>query len=854
MRFFSLLQLTAMIRRRIKNAYVVNFVGRGEVCIGEGCDQATIQRGRGISCVIRRSDPPGLQRLLLAWRPFCLLSLLSVAFFASPTFGQVEALQRIRLADTEVDKEDGASRIKELLFGRQKRKPARPPTETDEQGPIVQRGPAGLRSFVWNFGPNNDINQDGRPDGWGRREGRDYPNYVKIGIAPDNPRLEESLRAIDAWLLSKDAYLDAWAWMHLHVPLIAMLQPKTADLPSMLNWIATNPVLSELPPTLPDFFVDRHLRIELDGGLAEVWSTTVPTNKAYQYRFECRLMTSGLRHDTAVAELVFLDRQGREVAVMAIDPVGRTTDWTRYRIDRIRPPMSANRMLVRLRVQGSGDGLRDVHGVIGLGQVRIEQFPQLRMTTDRARGIYRSSQSVTLKTRVMGLTRRAFSIRFRLMDHKNRILATHVVPVSSESSEDEWDEFSEEDLDPKNRISSEEPDTRREDTLIDWKPPKLQPGFYVVDAALQQDGQTSLASRTTLAVIEQLVDGPPQGPFGWTLRGFDLSSLDIGMLGVGSASSAAGTDMPKAPAEISGSRLTSSASKSGAAQKKLSPPIGAKEEYARDAFDTGITESPGQFVEWLQSLGVAWVKVPAWLDPDDIIGAERMTILFRKLQDAGIQIVGLLDQPPSNRLDVYDLRGRDDRVAAQLFREEESWRKELEPVMSRLTLKCRVWQLGDDHDFSFLGRPGLKDSIRGISLGLQGFGQPIEVALSWPWLEPEMPSDEVSWQAICRSSEDPLNADELDAALGSSNTRSTLGPRTWLLVDPIDRDQYERDDRIRDLVLRMATIQKHRVEAAFVSDPMGKQSGLLRYDGRPGELLLPFRTTSRLLGSLRQVG
>ena len=230
-------------------------------------------------------------------------------------------------------------------------------------------------------------------------------------------------------------------------------------------------------------------------------------------------------------------------------------------------------------------------------------------------------------------------------------------------------------------------------------------------------------------------------------------------------------------------------------------------------------------------------------------------MIFSKLQDSGIQTVGVLDVPPEQQVSQYGLRARRDMVAAQLFRDVGTWQPLLEPVMTRLTLKVRTWQLGADRDHSFLGRPRLRESISQISSGLQGFGQPIDVAISWPWLESELPSGESSWQAICRSIDPPMSAQELDAFL-SITTKDSRGdgPRTWLMMDPIPASKYDRDSRIRDLVLRMAMIRSHRVQAAFVSNPRDPEQGLLRPSGRPGELLLPWRTTSRLIGNLRKEG
>lgn len=264
---------------------------------------------------------------------------------------------------------------------------------------------------------------------------------------------------------------------------------------------------------------------------------------------------------------------------------------------------------------------------------------------------------------------------------------------------------------------------------------------------------------------------------------------------------------------------------------------------------------PRELAGWLSQLGVAWVKYPCWLSPEDLAGAEEVAEIFSRLQDENIETVGMLDAPPDSEQHRYDSRGRRNLGASELFRDKATWQPLLEPVMSRLTLKVRRWQLGADRDHSFLGRPRLDESIAQIAVGLQGFGQPIDVAISWPWQETQLLHATPSWQAECRSSAPPLSAHELDAylSLGAAQPRSRA-PQTWLLLDPIDAERYSQTARIQDLVLRMATVRSHRVQAAFVSDPRDPRQGLLRGDGRPGELLLPWRTTSRLIGNLRRAG
>lgn len=598
-----------------------------------------------------------------------------------------------------------------------------------------------LKSYSWDFGRSSDLDFLDGPDGWKRAKGIGYPSYVRAEIVARDPTLESRFVSLDT------AVFRVWQRLKQSYP----------SLP--------------LPPSIADSMVDRYYRITLDGGQFETQSPAIPASRMFQYRFSCQIMTKGLRYDRASAELVFLDREDQKLAAYSTPHLTGTTKWTPLTLDLVRPPVGAAKMLVRLLVERSEDGFEDIRGTIGFDDIRIDQYPQLQVTTDKTLGVYAYGSPIHTTAKIMGLPPGASKVGFRVLDSNGEEVASRRLPV-------------------RNRVLDKPADDNSTvDSSITWRLPRIDPGFYRITASLDGQLGTSLATETTIAVIDDLIGGPPHGCFGWT--------LDQGHQGIA----------------------------------------------ARD------------LATWLADLGVAWVKYPSWIPPDDTEGAEEIAMIFNKLQDSGIQTVGMLDVPPESQLSNYELRGRKDMVAAQLFRDVATWQPLLEPVMSRLTLKVRTWQLGADRDHSFLGRPRLQESIRRISTGLQGFGQPIDVAISWPWLEPELPNGDSSWQAICRSSEPPLGAAELDAhlELRQQDVRNEVA-RTWLLLDAIPKSNYDRDSRIRDLVLRMATVRGHRVQAAFVSSPRDPETGLLRANGRPGELLLPWRTTSRLIGNLRKVG
>ncbi len=324
-----------------------------------------------------------------------------------------------------------------------------------------------------------------------------------------------------------------------------------------------------------------------------------------------------------------------------------------------------------------------------------------------------------------------------------------------------------------------------------WQMPRLPPGYYRVVTQLRDSGFGPLEAETTFAILSKLPETGNSSPFGWTL--------------------------PKGREHVDVKRLP----------------------------------------DWLERLGVRIVKYPCWLDPEDRVEVDAIAWLVGRLQEKEIRTIGMLDAPPASIQAKFDERDARDPVAANFFRDSTFWQPYLEPIMTRLTLRVRTWQLGSDVDSSFLGQPNLLSTIKNIARDLQGFGQPIGVAICWPWLESLPPSSQQTWVAANRLSSHPLTANELDAYL--TRARETdVGDRekaeTWVVLDPIDAQSYDRESRIQDLVLRMATVRGHRVSATFISNPTDTRHGLLRRDWRPDELLVPWRTTATLLGDLARVG
>jgi hypothetical protein len=244
----------------------------------------------------------------------------------------------------------------------------------------------------------------------------------------------------------------------------------------------------------------------------------------------------------------------------------------------------------------------------------------------------------------------------------------------------------------------------------------------------------------------------------------------------------------------------------------------------------------------LAQSGANWVKFPVWYREEDVVRADELSWSAERLGSLGIEMVGVLDQPPPDIRDRFG--GRGPMPVASLFLEPALWQPAVDPVLSRLALKVKWWQLGADDDLSFVGYPNLEKKVAEIRKHLERFGQEIQVVLPWNAVyEPVVPKA-ASWAALSHHAEPAFTASEIAAHLSGASKRSL---KHWVILQPLARSDYSVETRARDLVDRMLAAKVERADGAFLPDPFDVEHGLLNADGTPGELLLPWRTTSQMI-------
>ena len=262
------------------------------------------------------------------------------------------------------------------------------------------------------------------------------------------------------------------------------------------------------------------------------------------------------------------------------------------------------------------------------------------------------------------------------------------------------------------------------------------------------------------------------------------------------------------------------------------------------------TLSLATLAQWAGQAGVHWIKFPLWYDEQDRPRVDGLTWFADRLNSQGIGLIGLLCEPPpeTRRLLVM----APGSPVANLFAQDPSlWYPSLEPVMARLSLKVRWWQLGYDNDSSLSSVDDPAALIRRVKKQLDEIGQNSHVGVVWNWVDPVPAGKSVPWNFVSRSSDPTLAPDELATYLTA--TQQTVHNQ-WVSLDPLDPARYDATTRAADLVLRLVAAKECAVDKIFFNDPLDPRGGLVREDGSASELLLPWRTTALALSGASCLG
>ncbi len=259
----------------------------------------------------------------------------------------------------------------------------------------------------------------------------------------------------------------------------------------------------------------------------------------------------------------------------------------------------------------------------------------------------------------------------------------------------------------------------------------------------------------------------------------------------------------------------------------------------------------------LAQVGINWVKVPVWFDADDPDRGNELIRFVELLGASNIEVVGIIDRPPATT-EFATRIARNTPIAELLSLDSSAWSASLEPVMARLSLRVRWWQLGDDRDLSFVGFPMLNKRIEELRTALFRFGQDVRIGVNWDWADDEPLTGKVAWNFQQLTLETPPTEEEFTKLLAKPRENSA---QRWISVLPPARandsgltSEESLLARSSEFIRRLVSAKIHGVDAIIVSDPFNDDNGVMRASGMPGELLLPWRTTALMLGGAEYLG
>ena len=243
--------------------------------------------------------------------------------------------------------------------------------------------------------------------------------------------------------------------------------------------------------------------------------------------------------------------------------------------------------------------------------------------------------------------------------------------------------------------------------------------------------------------------------------------------------------------------------------------------------------------------GINWVKYPLWqsLEAERAVQSGDVARMFDRLSVQKIETIGVLDEPPA---DLRNKFARQWHGVAEAFRLPPSvWRPSVEPVVARYSSNVHHWQVGGDLDTSFLGLPDLPNTVNTVRQEIRRISLNAAVGMPWSGKDPIPDTVRPSFWSVAPPSK---------SFLQSLSEWTASGGMRWLVIQPAQLNGNTVDERAAQLARQMVAAKISGAPAIFVNDVYHPTHGLLRPNGSPAELFLPWRTYALALQGSEYLG
>ena len=546
-------------------------------------------------------------------------------------------------------------------------------------------------------------------------------------------------------------------------------------------------------------FSNQVLRMEIEGGAAAVFSPQIPVRPGMSYTVSAHVETSTLVFNEIYVQAVFYGndaRRGDNQPIYTVESrrIRNTNGWQQLSIGPIPATMpNVSHIAVGLYVMPTSR--QDFGGRVHFTNVEIRESPTISLEMANKHHLFHTTREIDVQCQFRGLDPNQHTVLFVLEDPFGRVIGQREVDLMIGNH-------------PASRFVLPLHDSQNviHGTATWRNVPVGNFGFYRIRVATPES-----YIRTLRLPVDQSFDDPlsntesltfvimqqgtflPNGDFGWSLDGWSLQEIE-------------------------------------------------------------------QAIPTLVQSGLSQLKLPVWL-PADATPQHRQSLirLCNQFSEQQVRMIGLLKPIPEEVL--ARIPAQYVNAASVLGNNPRQWGEGLQPTLRTLSLLIRDWQWTSDTDQSLIdqffdyagnmtpsGEELFIDYQREFDPNQFGFG----VGMAWNWYQ-NVPERQLPVSDFFLNFPVDVSVTS-DYASSALSGMSGLPFRRSVSIAPLPANDYALEARIIDLVRCLVLMKTARLDHIFLTAPKDPQTGVLRADGTPGELYLPWRTTATLLSSGRLLG